>query len=137
MPHSGFGATLNPNPFQKISPAQVFFQTLQFFSTKGSFGIPLMNIYGSSHGPSAVVYRALRNFFKDFHSVCTFCKYLRWLVFKPVFVLKLWDQDGRVEYNGRKKLSKLFLFTWTSKIASKTLKLIGQMSFHSGVCDNL
>ena len=48
MPHSGFGATLKPDPLRKFDPTQDFFlQTLQFF---------LLNV------PSAVVYNALRNF---------------------------------------------------------------------------
>ena len=41
MPHSGFGATLKPDPLGKFDPPSNFFlQTLQIFSTKWSFGIP-------------------------------------------------------------------------------------------------
>ena len=56
-----------------------------------------------------------------------FCKYLspEWLVFKPIFALKLWDRDGCFEYNKRykrrKKISKiLYLYV---KNCPKNLKL--------------
>ena len=65
MPHSGFGATLNPDPLRKFDPHPSFFlQTLQIFLLNNLLGFPLMSIYGPGHGPSAVKYRALRNFLK-------------------------------------------------------------------------
>ena len=33
MPHLGFGATLDPDPFKKFTHHPIFFQTLQIFST--------------------------------------------------------------------------------------------------------
>ena len=56
MPHS------TPTPQKILPPTQVFFRNSNFFLQNCRLGSPLMNIYGSSHGPSAVVYHALRNF---------------------------------------------------------------------------
>ena len=40
MPHSGFGATLNPDPLKKNFPPPKFFFSHSKFSTKWYFGIP-------------------------------------------------------------------------------------------------
>ena len=65
MPHSGFGATLNPVPLKNLPPTQVlYFRHAKFFLLNDLYP-PIMNICGSGYGPSAVVYHALRNFLID------------------------------------------------------------------------
>ena len=65
MPHSGFGATLNPDPSKKnLPPTQVFFQTFQFFSTELSFEItPNENLWFMSRPFSGRVSRFAEFFF--------------------------------------------------------------------------
>ena len=78
MPHSGFGATLNPDQLQKFDPPPPsFFRHSNFFLLNDLLGSPLMNIYGSDHGPSAVVYHALRNFFISSETL------FEWFYFEP------------------------------------------------------
>ena len=86
MPHSGFGATLNPDPLRKFDPPPkfFFFRHSKFFLLNNLLGFPLMSIYGSGHGPSVVVYHALRNFFQIEQIISL-------LLIFVLDVLKLWS----------------------------------------------
>ena len=95
MPHSGFGATLNPDPSKKLLNCLL--------------GSPLMNIYGSSQGPSAVVYHALRNFW--------FCKLYRVaLSWVSVGFWQLGPWMGRPNLDIMSK--SLMLFCWMLSLSS-------------------
>ena len=41
MPHSGFSATLDPDPLKRFDPSKFFFQTLKIFLLNDLLGFPL------------------------------------------------------------------------------------------------